>query len=96
MKTNTKKVVISIVLPLVSVTALALSSCADSTSASAGVTASNSVKPYPKDTCVVTGNKLGSMGDPVTLVHGDQEMKFCCNPCVKKFKANPDKYLAQL
>lgn len=59
-------------------------------------TISAGVKSYTSDTCIVSGNKLGSMGDPVTIVHNGQEVKFCCNPCIKKFKANPDKYLAKL
>lgn len=53
-------------------------------------------KPYTKDTCIVSGNKLGSMGTPVTRVHEGQEVKFCCKPCVKKFEKNPSKYLADL
>ena len=54
------------------------------------------MKPYTRDTCLVTGNKLGSMGDPVTIVHEGQQVIFCCKPCVGKFKANPQKYLSQL
>ena len=53
-------------------------------------------KPYPLEECIVTGNELGSMGDPITIVHEGQEVKFCCKPCVSKFKANPQKYLAKL
>ena len=78
---------------------IGLSSCAttsgDSQAGTSGVTGSG-VKPYPKDVCIVTGNKLGSMGDPVTMNHKGQEVKFCCKPCVKKFQADPDKYLASL
>lgn len=59
-------------------------------------TAARGVKPYPHDTCIVTDNKLGSMGDPVRLVHDGQEVKFCCSPCVDKFEANPQKYLSRL
>ena len=55
-----------------------------------------SVKPYPLDVCLVTGNSLGSMGDPVSIVYEGQELKFCCQPCVKKFRANPEKYLKKL
>ena len=54
------------------------------------------VKPYPLKTCVVSGNELGTMGKPITKVYNDQEIKFCCKPCVKKFDANPAKYLAKL
>lgn len=75
---------------LVASAILALSSCA--TSESSG-TASRGVTPYKSDMCALTDNKLGSMGDPVTIVHAGQELKFCCKPCVKKFNDNPDKYL---
>ena len=61
-----------------------------------GTPAAGGVRPYTSDECIVTGNRLGSMGDPITHVHGNQEVKFCCSPCVRKFKANPDKYLANL
>ena len=54
------------------------------------------VKPYTMKTCLVTGSKLGSMGDPVTKIYSGQEVKFCCAPCVKKFERNPAKYLADL
>jgi Heavy metal binding domain len=35
-------------------------------------------KPYPLDTCVVDGMKLGSMGDPYVFVYEGQEIKLCC------------------
>ena len=54
------------------------------------------VKPYPKETCLVSGNDLGSMGKPITKVYNGQEIKFCCKPCIKKFEANPEKYLKKL
>ncbi|MBL9152203.1 MAG: hypothetical protein JNK37_06955 [Verrucomicrobiales bacterium] len=54
------------------------------------------VKPYPLKTCLVTGNKLGSMGTPISRAHGDQEVKFCCKPCVGKFLKDPARYLAKL
>ena len=53
-------------------------------------------KAYPLDTCIVSGNKLGSMGKVVVKSHEGQEIKFCCKPCVKKFDANPAKYLPRL
>lgn len=52
--------------------------------------------PYPLDTCIVTDNKLGSMGDPLTIKHENQEIKLCCKPCEKKFKKDPEKYLIKL
>ena len=36
------------------------------------------------------------MGKPVVTVHEGQEIKFCCKPCIKKFNANPAKFLAKL
>ena len=67
-----------------------LASCAGT------ATTAGDVKPYPKNTCIVTDNKLGSMGTPITKVYGDQEVKFCCKPCIKKFNQNPGKYVRLL
>jgi hypothetical protein len=46
-------------------------------------------KPYPMETCVISGEKLGSMGDPVVFTEGDQEVQICCKSCQKDF--NKDK-----
>ncbi|MFU8828542.1 MAG: hypothetical protein ACNA8P_03810 [Phycisphaerales bacterium] len=51
---------------------------------------------YALDTCVVTGAKLGSMGDPVELVAGITLVRFCCAGCLPKFKTNPTEFLAKL
>ena len=67
-----------------------LASCAGT------ATTAGDVKPYPKNTCIVTDNALDSMGDMQTIVHEGQAVKFCCEPCVAKFKKNPAKYLAKL
>ena len=53
-------------------------------------------KRYPLKTCIVTDNDLDSMGGEKRLVHEGREVKFCCSPCVKKFKANPAKYLRKI
>jgi YHS domain-containing protein len=53
-------------------------------------------KPYPLDTCVVTGEKLGGMGDPVVYVYQGQEVKFCCKGCVTTFKKDPAKYIKKI
>jgi len=68
------------------------SSCATT----APQTASGAVNPYTAQTCLVSGNKLGSMGTPVSEVYNGQEVKFCCKPCEKKFHANPEKYIASM
>jgi hypothetical protein len=60
------------------------------------LTTAFAAKPYPFDYCVVTDNELGSMGKVITKVYGDQQIKFCCKPCVAKFEKNPAKYLAKL
>jgi type IV pilus biogenesis protein CpaD/CtpE len=67
-----------------------LAACANTTPTTAGA------KPYPLDTCIVTDNKLGSMGTPITKTYGDQQVKFCCKPCIAKFEKNPERYLAKI
>jgi YHS domain-containing protein len=51
---------------------------------------------YPIDFCVVSGEKLGGMGEPVKYMYEGREIQFCCNGCVKDFEKNPTKYLAVL
>lgn len=53
-------------------------------------------KPYALETCIVSGEKLGSMGKPVVRVHEGQEVKFCCDSCVPDFEKEPKKFLAKL
>lgn len=55
-----------------------------------------SAKPYPLDVCTVSGEKIGSMGDPVVINHEGQEIKFCCDSCQPKFEKDPAKYLGKL
>ena len=54
------------------------------------------VKPYPLDTCLVSGEKLGEMGKPFVFTHEGQEIKVCCKPCKPKFHKDPAKYLPKL
>jgi YHS domain-containing protein len=53
-------------------------------------------KPYPLDTCIVSDEKLGEMGEPFAFVHKGQEIKLCCKPCQKDFNKNPEKYLKKI
>ncbi len=53
----------------------------------------DSGKGYPLDTCVISGAKLGSMGDPVIYMYKGQEIKLCCGGCLEAVKKNPEKYL---
>ena len=47
-------------------------------------------------TCPVTGQPLGSMGDPVKVVVKGQTVFLCCAACEDAIKKDPDKYLAKL
>jgi hypothetical protein len=51
---------------------------------------------YPLKKCVVSGEELGSMGDPVAYKWGDVEVQFCCDDCVAKFEKEPEKYAAMV
>jgi YHS domain-containing protein len=53
-------------------------------------------RPYPLDTCIVSGGELGSMGEPVSRVYKGQEVKFCCAGCIPSFESDPDKYMKKL
>jgi YHS domain-containing protein len=51
------------------------------------------VKPYPLNTCVVSGEKLGEMGKPYEFTYEGREIKLCCKSCRKKFDKDPAKYV---
>ncbi len=61
-----------------------------------GTQADASAKPYPLDYCLVSGDKIGAMGKPITIVYQGQEIKFCCPDCPPDFKKDPDKYMKKL
>lgn len=45
--------------------------------------------------CPVTGDILGGDTDaPVPVTEGSRTILFCCKSCVKKYKADPQKYAA--
>jgi len=52
--------------------------------------------PYPLNTCVVAGGKLGSMGEPVNHIHQNRLVRFCCAGCVPGFKEDPEAFMAKL
>jgi len=54
------------------------------------------VKPYPLDKCIVTDEKLDSMGKPYVFTHDGQEIKMCCKSCLKDFNKDKAKYLKKL
>ena len=81
--------------------AFLLSACnkqekAVSTPPATPASAQAAAKPYPLDVCLVSGEKLGEMGEPVVIVHQGQEIKFCCEKCQPKFEKDPAKYLSKL
>lgn len=51
---------------------------------------------YPLDVCVVSGEKLGSMGEPIVIQYKGREVRLCCEGCVEEFEADPAKYMAKL
>lgn len=54
------------------------------------------VKPYPLNTCLVCGMKLGEMGEPCVFVYKGQQIKVCNKAEKADFDKDPDKYLKKL
>ena len=44
-------------------------------------------KTYPLTTCVISGEDLGSMGEPIDKLYGTTLVRLCCKGCVKKYEA---------
>ena len=59
-------------------------------------TPKSAVVPYPLDSCIVSGEKLGGMGEPIVKVYDGREVRFCCSGCVKKFEADKAGYFAKI
>ncbi len=53
---------------------------------------------YPLQECLVSGEDLDAMGEPLLVVHRatNQLVKFCCGSCEAAFKKSPEKFLAKL
>ena len=82
----------SFVILAASVSALCLSSCNEKEVSEAETATDN----YPLKTCVVSGEELGSMGEPIIYKHEGTTVKFCCEGCIDEFKEEPAKFLAKL
>lgn len=52
--------------------------------------------PYPLDTCPISGNKLGAMGDADIKVYDGREVRFCCSMCEPKFEKDLPASFAKL
>lgn len=99
-----------LVLPFVSLASLAFAGnnagsncggCCSGSAAPVRLVAAADAPAYPLDTCVVSGEKLGSMGKPYDYTHKeegkpDRLVRFCCKMCLGKFKKDPAKYLKLL
>jgi YHS domain-containing protein len=84
--------IMKVMKPFVAVV-LAVSFCAAAMSANAGDTNSVKLKPYTLKTCIVSGDKLGEMGDAYVYAYKGREIKFCCKGCLKDFNKEPAKYI---
>ena len=83
------------ILALILALPLALASCSkDEGAGGAGNGASGG--DYPLTTCVVSGEPLGSMGEPVVIEHEGTTVKFCCDSCLPKFNKDPETYVAKV
>lgn len=51
---------------------------------------------YPLKVCVVSGEPLGSMGEPAAIVYEGKTVKFCCSGCEGDFRKDPLTYLAKI
>jgi YHS domain-containing protein len=76
---------------------LTLAFVAGPLSAAAADAKASKPKPYPLDTCVVSGEKLGGdMGDPYVYTYEGREIKLCCKSCKKDFDKETAKFVAKV
>jgi hypothetical protein len=51
---------------------------------------------YPLESCPISGEELGGMGDPINMVHGTRLVRLCCKGCVKSVKKDPATTMAKI
>jgi len=51
---------------------------------------------YPAETCPISGQKLGAMGDPFNFVYQDRLVRLCCGGCLDKFNNDPATAMASI
>ena len=51
---------------------------------------------YPLEVCPISGQELGSMGDPHELVHGTRLVRLCCEGCVGGFEKKTKAVMAKI
>jgi hypothetical protein len=51
---------------------------------------------YPLTTCPVSGEELGSMGEPLDVVQGTRLVRLCCKGCLKGVQKDPGAALAKV
>ena len=51
---------------------------------------------YPLETCLISGQKLGSMGKPLDKIYNNRLVRFCCSGCLGKFETNQEEFHSKL
>jgi len=52
--------------------------------------------PYPLKTCPVSGITLGSMGEPIVMIHDGREVRFCRKSCIREFHSDANGFLEKI
>lgn len=51
---------------------------------------------YPLETCLVSGERLGSHGEPASKTIEGREIRVCCAPCFEPLEADPKAFFSEL
>jgi YHS domain-containing protein len=51
---------------------------------------------YPLKTCPVSGQPLGSMGEPAEMIVAGRLVKLCCPPCAAEVRQDPARIVSQI
>lgn len=54
------------------------------------------LKSYPAESCPISGQKLGAMGEPYDYIFAGRLVRLCCRGCLDKFNENPTTALAAI
>jgi len=73
-----------------------LSGCGSDSTPAKSAASYNATDHYPLEICVVSGQKLGAMGEPFIIKYQGKTVKLCCSKCLKEFNSDSAKFMTVL
>lgn len=61
-----------------------------------GTATAEQIAAYPLENCAVSGEPLGSMGEPIDYFANGTLVRLCCENCIETLESDPDTYVTKV